>query len=166
MVDNFIALLLLLHLSLSCNFTIFYRRDLLDLSKNNTQIKESKVQGILLSGVTEVTVFERTSCPHSCVHTDKLWVNCAMMLHRSCLITSHLVFTSKSCIRNGSHILKLYTSNPKMVKHVLVNVNNVPFSVSFRNVGLVSLFRGNTNLCLRLIKLIWLHRLESKGFST
>ncbi|KAJ4719296.1 Kinesin-like protein [Melia azedarach] len=32
-------------------------RDLFDLSKDNIQLKESRVQGILLSGVTEISVF-------------------------------------------------------------------------------------------------------------
>lgn len=32
-------------------------RDLFDLSKDNIQIKESKTQGILLSGATEVIYF-------------------------------------------------------------------------------------------------------------
>jgi hypothetical protein len=31
-----------------------YPRDLLDLSKDNLQIKESKTQGIFISGATEV----------------------------------------------------------------------------------------------------------------
>lgn len=39
-------------------------RDLFDLSKDNIQIKESKVQGIILSGVTEVSVsFVSSSFP-------------------------------------------------------------------------------------------------------
>lgn len=33
---------------------LFITRDLFDLSKDNIQIKESKAQGILLHGVTEV----------------------------------------------------------------------------------------------------------------
>lgn len=33
---------------------LFTTRDLFDLSKDNIQIKESKAQGILLHGVTEV----------------------------------------------------------------------------------------------------------------
>lgn len=35
--------------------TVLYR-DLFDMSKDNIQIKESKSQGIILSGVTEVTL--------------------------------------------------------------------------------------------------------------
>ncbi|KAM7472774.1 hypothetical protein LguiA_010957 [Lonicera macranthoides] len=34
-------------------------RDLYDLSKDNIQIKEHKVQGILLAGVTEIPIFDR-----------------------------------------------------------------------------------------------------------
>lgn len=46
-----IARLLLIKRAMSL---IFLHRDLFDLSKDNIQIKESKSQGILLSGVTEV----------------------------------------------------------------------------------------------------------------
>jgi hypothetical protein len=35
-------------------FICSYLRDLLDLSKDNLQIKESKTQGIYISGATEV----------------------------------------------------------------------------------------------------------------
>lgn len=43
-------------LELNC-IAIFFLRDLLDLSKDNIQIKESRAQGILLSGVSEVIIF-------------------------------------------------------------------------------------------------------------
>uniref|UniRef100_A0A0E0LQN7 Kinesin-like protein n=1 Tax=Oryza punctata TaxID=4537 RepID=A0A0E0LQN7_ORYPU len=38
------------------NFILSYLRDLLDLSKDNLQIKESKTQGIYISGATEVSI--------------------------------------------------------------------------------------------------------------
>eukprot|EP00261_Vitis_vinifera_P026428 XP_010659825.1 PREDICTED: kinesin-like protein KIN-1 isoform X3 [Vitis vinifera] len=40
-------------------------RDLFDLLKDNIQIKESKVHGILLSGVTEVSILDSTEALHS-----------------------------------------------------------------------------------------------------
>ncbi|XP_028081441.1 kinesin-like protein KIN-1, partial [Camellia sinensis] len=40
-------------------------RDLFDLSKDNIQIKENKVQGILLSGVTEISLLNRAEALQS-----------------------------------------------------------------------------------------------------
>ncbi|GMY20620.1 kinesin-like protein KIN-1 [Fagus crenata] len=51
-------------------------RDLFDLSKDNIQIKESKVQGILLSGATEATIKTwPMSYSHGLIRLQKLYGN-------------------------------------------------------------------------------------------
>lgn len=91
-------------LTTACYCSLFYR-DLLDLTKDNILIKESKVQGIMLSGVTEVSIvlvphamlrfdtdlgksFERAAFPFSIlliVEMDILILRCLYPLTFPCL---------------------------------------------------------------------------------
>jgi len=49
----------------SIHFYLFLSQDLLDLSKDNLQINESKTQGIYISGATEVRMKNATPSFHS-----------------------------------------------------------------------------------------------------
>ncbi|KAJ6737539.1 CENTROMERE PROTEIN E [Salix viminalis] len=85
-------------------------RDLLDLTKDNIQIKENKMQEILLSGVTEITI----SDPEGALQSLSVRQSCLITLSYSTTTTllirlGHLMWTEMNVGSSRSHCVYILT---------------------------------------------------------